>query len=163
MDYKYFMIDNATTCGSTQGSFVVWGNNKLHGSKVADALTKMIDYANIDDIYTNLTFTIAAPWIRINNPGDQSIVSKFTITGTTNLSVDDQILVEVVSSSFTASDNMQINMNSGISQTNKVVAGEVSDNTWSVDVDTTNWKLDQYTIKVNGMYRSHNHSRLQPR
>ncbi|HJJ99354.1 MAG TPA: PGF-CTERM sorting domain-containing protein, partial [Methanocorpusculum sp.] len=26
-----------------------------------------------------------------------------------------------------------------------------TDNTWSVDVDTTNWKLDEYTIKVNGI------------
>ena len=149
-NYMYFEINNVTTGGSQQGSFVVWGQNKLQGSQAADALTKMIDDANIDDIYTKLTFTVAAPWIRIASPGDKAVGSKFTITGTTNLAVDDQILVEVVSSSFTASDKTQTNTNSGVSQTTKVVKGD-SDNTWSVDVDTTNWKLDQYTIKVNGI------------
>ena len=149
-DYKYFQIVNTTTGGSQQGSFVVWGNNKLQGSQAADALTKMIDDANIDDIYTKLTFTVAAPWIRIASPGDKAAGSKFTITGTTNLAVDDQILVEVMSSSFTAVDKTSTSTTSGVSQTTKVVKGD-SDNTWSVDVDTTNWKLDEYTIKVNGI------------
>ena len=149
-DYQYFKIMNSTTGGSQQGSFVVWGNNKLQGSQAADALTKMIDDANIDDIYTKLTFTVAAPWIRIANPGDQAAGSKFTISGTTNLAVDDQILVEVMSSSFTAVDKTSTSTTSGVSQTTKVVKGD-TDNTWSVDVDTTNWKLDEYTIKVNGI------------
>ncbi|MDE2533519.1 MAG: MEMAR_RS02690 family S-layer glycoprotein [Methanocorpusculum sp.] len=149
-NYQYFKIQNTTTGGSQQGSFVVWGNNKLQGSQAADALTKMIDDANIDDIYTKLTFTVAAPWIRINNPGDQAMGSKFTITGTTNLAINDQILVEVMSSSFTAVDKTSTSTTSGVSQTTKVVKGD-TDNTWSVDVDTTNWKLDEYTIKVNGI------------
>ncbi len=147
---KFFYIDNETTGGSQQGSFVVWGPNKLQGSQAADALTKMIDDANIDDIYTKLTFTVAEPWIKINNPGDQATGSKFTITGTTNLAVDDQILVEVMSSSFSAVDKTATSTTSGVSQTTKVVKGE-TDNTWSVEVDTTNWKLDEYTIKVNGI------------
>ena len=45
----------------------------------------MIDDANVDDIYTKLTFTVAEPWIKIVNPGDKAMGSKFTITGTTNL------------------------------------------------------------------------------
>ena len=134
-----------------QGSFVVEGTNKLQGSNAADALTKMIDSANIDDIYTKLTFTVAEPWINIENPGDQGVDSTFTITGTTNLAVDDQILVEVVSSSFNAIDKTSTSSTSGISMTTKVVAGEGTDNVWSVEVDTTNWKLDEYTIKVHGI------------
>ena len=134
-----------------QGSFVVEGTNKLQGSNAADALTKMIDSANIDDIYTKLTFTVAEPWIKIENPGDQAVDSKFTITGTTNLAADDQILVEVVSSSFNAIDKTSTSTTSGISMTTKVVAGEGTDNVWSVEVDTTNWKLDEYTIKVQGI------------
>ncbi|MDU9376355.1 hypothetical protein McpSp1_09630 [Methanocorpusculaceae archaeon Sp1] len=150
-NYMYFQIQNSTTGGSQQASFVVWGANKLQGSQAADALTKMIDDANIDDIYTKLTFTVAAPWIRIVNPGDQAVGSKFTVKGTTNLAVGDQILVEVMSSSFTAVDKTSTSTTSGVSQTTKVVAGDGADNAWSVDVDTTNWKLDQYTIKVNGI------------
>ncbi|HJK74951.1 MAG TPA: PGF-CTERM sorting domain-containing protein, partial [Methanocorpusculum sp.] len=137
---------NQTNVG-LQASFIVEGTNKLQGSNAADALTKMIDSANIDDIYTKLTFTVAEPWIKIENPGDQGVDTKFTITGTTNLAVDDQILVEVVSSSFNAIDKTSTSSTSGISMTTKVVAGEGTDNVWSVEVDTTNWKLDEYTIK----------------
>ena len=150
-DQWAFKTRNTTTGGDAQ-SFIVWGSaNKLQGSQAADALTKMIDSANIDDIYTKLTFTVAEPWIKITNPGDKATGSKFTISGTTNLAVDDQILVEVMSSSFSAVDKTSTSTTSGVSQTTKVVAGEGTDNTWSVDVDTTNWKLDEYTIKVQGI------------
>jgi PGF-CTERM protein len=111
----------------------------------------MIDSANIDDIYTKLTFTVAEPWIKINNPGDQTLGSKFTITGTTNLVADDQILIEIVSSSFNAVDKSSTSVTSGVSQTTKIVANEGGNGTWSVDVDTTNWKLDEYTIKAGGI------------
>ncbi|HJK00994.1 MAG TPA: MEMAR_RS02690 family S-layer glycoprotein [Methanocorpusculum sp.] len=133
-----------------QASFIVDGKGKLQGSNAADALTKMIDSANIDDLYTKLTFTVAEPWIKVNNPGDQSTGSQFSITGTTNLAVGDQLLVEVVSSSFNAIDKTSTSSTSGVSQSTKVVQGD-TDNTWSVDVDTTNWKIDEYTIKVSGI------------
>ena len=149
--YTALEIKNFANQTGLQGSFIVEGTNKLQGSNAADALTKMIDSANIDDIYTKLTFTVAEPWIKIENPGDQAVDSKFTITGTTNLAVDDQILVEVVSSSFNAIDKTSTSTTSGISMTTKVVAGEGTDNVWSVEVDTTNWKLDEYTIKVQGI------------
>ncbi|MCZ0863112.1 MEMAR_RS02690 family S-layer glycoprotein [Methanocorpusculum vombati] len=150
LEIKNFGNTTAGTAG-LQASFVVEGTNKLQGSNAADALTKMIDSANIDDIYTKLTFTVAEPWIKIVNPGDQALGSKFTITGTTNLAVDDQILVEVVSSSFNAVDKTSTSTTSGVSQTTKVVAGNGGDNTWTVEVDTTNWKLDEYTIKASGI------------
>ena len=144
-------IYNANDQSTVQDSFVVTGTNKLQGSNAADALTKMIDSANIDDIYTKLTFTVAEPWIKVTNPGDQAMGSKFTITGTTNLAADDQLLIEVVSSSFNAVDKTQSSATSGVSQSTKVVAGEGAENTWSVEVDSTNWKLDEYTIKVQGI------------
>ena len=145
-------IDNVD--GATQGqqsSFIVEGTGKLQSANAANALTTMIDSANIDDIYTKLTFTVAEPVISIKNPGDQGAGTKFTISGTTNLAIDDQILVEVVSSSFDAVDKSQSSSTSGVSQTAKVAAGEGADNVWSVEVDTTNWELDEYTIKVSGL------------
>ncbi|HJK24875.1 MAG TPA: PGF-CTERM sorting domain-containing protein, partial [Methanocorpusculum sp.] len=131
-DATYFYINNAD--GGEQASFYVTGTNKLQGSNAADALTKMIDSANIDDIYTKLTFTVTEPRIDINNPGDQGVGTKFTISGTTNLAVDDQILVEVASSSFNAVDKTSTSITDGVSMTTKVVAGEGADNTWSVEV-----------------------------
>ena len=151
-NYQWAFKTVSTTTGGDAQSFIVWGSaNKLQGSQAADALTKMIDSANIDDIYTNLTFTVAEPWIKITNPGDKALGSKFTISGTTNLAVDDQVLVEVMSSSFSAVEKTSTSTTSGVSQATKVVAGEGADNAWSVEVDTTNWKLDEYTIKVNGI------------
>ena len=146
---QYFYIENVGTSGTgDQSSFYVTGGDRLQGSQAADALTKMIDSSNSDDIYTKLTFTVANPWITIVNPGDKVVGSKFTITGTTNLAIDDQILVEVMSSSFTAVD--KTSTTSVVSQTTKVVAGEGADNIWSAEVDTTNWKPDEYTIKASG-------------
>ncbi|MCZ0863308.1 MEMAR_RS02690 family S-layer glycoprotein [Methanocorpusculum vombati] len=151
-NYQWAFKTVSTTTGGDAQSFIVWGSaNKLQGSQAADALTKMIDSANIDDIYTKLTFTVAEPWIKITNPGDKALGSKFTISGTTNLAVDDQVLVEVMSSSFSAVEKTSTSTTSGVSQATKVVAGEGADNAWSVEVDTTNWKLDEYTIKVNGI------------
>ena len=146
-----FQIDPATTGGSQQGSFVVTGANKLQGSQAADALTKMIDDANIDDIYTKLTFNVEEAWIRINAVGDQATGSTFTISGTTNLAVDDQVLVEVKSSSFDVTDKSATSMTSGVSQSVNVVAGDGTDNVWSVEVDSTNWKLDEYTVIASGI------------
>ena len=134
-------IKDAYGNNNTQSSFIVEGQGRLQSLDALNALTKMINSTNIDDIYKELTFTVAEPWIKITNPGDKALGSKFTISGTTNLAVDDQILVEVMSSSFSAVDKKTI----------KVVAGEGTDNTWSVEIDTTNWKLDKYTVKVNGI------------
>ncbi len=144
-------IENSVSNEGYQASFPVAGNNRLQSSNAADALTKMIDSANIDDVYTKLTFTVDEPRITITNPGDQAVGSTFTISGTTNLAVDDQILVEVASSSFNAVDKTSTSITDGVSMTTKVVAGEGVENTWSVEVDTTNWKLDEYTIKASGI------------
>ncbi|HJK41687.1 MAG TPA: MEMAR_RS02690 family S-layer glycoprotein [Methanocorpusculum sp.] len=141
-------INNTAGLEGTQSSFNV---NEQQSSNAADALTKMIDNPNIDDVYTKLTFTVVPAMITINNPGDQAAGSKFTITGTTNLAVDDQIIVDVLSSSFTAVDKSSTSITDGVSVTTKVVAGDGTDNVWSVEVDTTNWKLDEYTIRAEGI------------
>ena len=143
-------IENAAGEGN-QSSFIVEGQGRLQSSNAANALTTMIDNANIDDVYTKLTFTVDEPRITITNPGDQATGTTFTISGTTNLAVGDQIIVDVQSSSFTAVDKSSTSITDGVSVTTTVVAGEGTDNVWSVEVDTTNWKLDEYTIKASGI------------
>ena len=141
-------INNAANSSQQQSSFNV---NELQSSNAADALTKMIDSPNIDDVYTKLTFTVVPAVITIKHPGDQAAGSTFTISGTTNLAIGDQIIVEVQSSSFNAVDKSSSSITDGTSLTTKVVAGEGSENLWSVEVDTTNWKLDEYTIRAEGI------------
>ena len=150
VEYKdgILSINNAANSSQQQSSFNV---NELQSSNAADALTKMIDSPNIDDVYTKLTFTVVPAVITINHPGDQAAGSTFTISGTTNLAIGDQIIVEVQSSSFNAVDKSSSSITDGTSLTTKVVAGEGSENLWSVEVDTTNWKLDEYTIRAEGI------------
>ena len=148
---QYFEIKNVGPGGAAQSSFYVTGNDKLTGSQAADSLTKMIDSANIDDIYTKLTFTVSDPWIAIDGPGDQAMGTTFTISGTTNLAVDDQISVEVTSSSFNAAEKTQNTGTSGVTIMTKVVAGDGVNNVWSVEVDSTNWELDEYNVNVDGL------------
>ncbi len=147
-DTKGELYINNVDSENKQSSFNV---NDLQSSNAADALTKMIDNPNIDDVYTKLTFTVVPAVITIKHPGDQAAGSTFTISGTTNLAVGDQIIVEVQSSSFNAVDKSSSSITDGTSLTTKVVAGEGSENTWSVEVDTTNWKLDEYTVRAEGI------------
>ena len=149
-DKRTLSIENVDGKGQ-QSSFIVEGTGRLQSSNAANALTTMIDNANIDDVYTKLTFTVDEPRITITNPGDQATGTTFTISGTTNLAVGDQIIVDVQSSSFTAVDKSSTSITDGVSVTTTVVAGEGTDNVWSVEVDTTNWKLDEYTIKASGI------------
>ncbi|HJK77687.1 MAG TPA: hypothetical protein O0X18_01910 [Methanocorpusculum sp.] len=144
-----FSIPNSGAAG-TQSSFRVLGADKLQGSQAADALCKLIDSPNIDDIYTKLTFTVAEPWIRISNPGTQTAGSVFTLSGTTNLAAGDRVLVEVVSTAFTATDKTSTSSASGFSRSVTVTSGS-ADNVWSAEVDTANLAVDQYTIRVSGI------------
>ena len=134
--------------------FVIWGgDNKLQGSDAAEALIEMIDSADIDDTYTKLTFLVEEPWIRINTVGDHYVGDQFTISGTTNLAVDDDLIVEVTSSSFTATQKSQSGEFSGQSETVKVVAGTTY-NEWSMDVDASTFKADEYIVNVESIETS---------
>ena len=133
---------------SSQSSFIVDGKGKLQSSQAADTLTKEINDAKIDDTYVKLTFNVVQPKITINNPGDQAVGSTFTVSGTTNLAVDDEILVQIQSTAFDAVDKSQSSGTSGYTQATKVVAGEGIDNVWSIEVSSVNWDLDEYNIKA---------------
>ena len=139
---------------SAQSSFIVDGSGKLQSSQAADTLTKEINDAKIDDTYVKLTFNLVQPKITINNPGDQGVGTTFTVSGTTNLAVDDEILIEIQSTAFDAVDKSQSSGTSGYTQATKVVAGDGIDNVWSIEVDTTNWELDEYNIKAEAIGKS---------
>ena len=133
---------------SSQSSFIVEGTGKLQSSQAADTLGKNINDANIDDTYVKLTFNVVAPKITIDAIADQAAGSTFTISGTTNMAVDGEVLVQIQSSAFDALDKSQQAGNSGYTQTAKIVAGDGVDNVWSIEVDSTNWELDEYNVKA---------------
>ncbi|MBN2734489.1 MAG: DUF3821 domain-containing protein [Methanomicrobiaceae archaeon] len=127
--------------------FIIWGAGKLQGSDAAQALTDSIDSADIDDTYTKLTFLVEEPWIRINSVGDHYVGDVFKVSGTTNLAVDDDLIVEVTSSSFQPTQKTQSGEFSGVSQTVKVTSGD-SYNEWAMDVDASTFKPDEYIVNV---------------
>ena len=105
--------------------FKLQGPGSLQGSDAANALVEALNNPSVDDTYTKLQFMVEAPTIRINPIGEQQVGSKFTISGTTNLAVDDEILVEVVSSSFAPTTKTQSGEFSGATGTVKVQRGNL--------------------------------------
>jgi PGF-CTERM protein len=131
--------------------FKLYGAGSLQGSDAANALTIAMDNAAIDDTYTKLQFLVEVPEIKILPITEKMVGDKFEIKGTTNLAVDDEILVEVYSSSFGPTPKETSGEFSGASGTVKVVKGTEGFNTWSFPVDTTTFKPDEYIVQASAI------------
>jgi len=127
--------------------FKLSGASSLQGSDAAEALIEAINDANVDDTYTKLQILIENPVINVDAVGDRHVGDKFTITATTNLAVDDEVLVEVYSSSFQPTQKSQSGEFSGATGTVKVTKGDSGLNKISFDVDASTFKPDEYLVK----------------
>jgi PGF-CTERM protein len=126
--------------------FTLLGAGSLQGSDAAEALVQGINDPNVDDTYTKLQFLIEVPVIRIDAVGDKHVGDKFTITAATNLAVDDEVLVQVYSSSFKPTQKSQSGEFSGATGTIKVTKGDSGMNKLSFDVDSSTFKPDEYIV-----------------
>jgi PGF-CTERM protein len=119
----------------------------LPASEAANALINALDSPYVDDTYTKLTFVIEEPQIFIDAIGDKTAGSTFTISGTTNLAVGDKLNVEVTSAAFQPTSKTEV---SGFGAASGVATVQKGDgvNTWSMDVDATGFKPDQYIVRV---------------
>jgi PGF-CTERM protein len=126
--------------------FNLLGAGSLQGSDAAEALVQGINDPNVDDTYTKLQFLVEVPVIRIDPIGDKHVGDKFTITAATNLAVDDEILVQVYSSSFKPTQKSQSGEFSGATGTVKVAKGDSGMNKISFDVDSSTFKPDEYIV-----------------
>jgi len=126
--------------------FKIWGPGSLQGSDAAEALIQGINQPYIDDTYTKLQFLIEQPIITIVPIGDKHVGDKFTITAATNLAVDDEILVQVYSSSFKPTQKSQSGEFSGATGTVKVQKGDTGMNKILFDVDSSTFKPDEYIV-----------------
>ncbi|NLL10982.1 MAG: PGF-CTERM sorting domain-containing protein, partial [Methanomicrobiales archaeon] len=132
--------------------FRIGGAGALQGTDAAEALVKAIDSAMVDDIYTKMQFLVEEPKVTINPIGEQAVGSKFEITGSTNLMYDDNdLLVEVTSSSFKPTDKSQSGEFNGATGTVKVQQGTDGLNKWSFTVDASTFKPDEYIVRVSGV------------
>jgi PGF-CTERM protein len=144
-----FALSTYPTAGSKV--FQLTGPGSLQGSDAAEALVTAMDSPSIDDTYTKLQFLIETPTITINPVSQHMVGDKFVISGTTNLAVDDEILVEVVSSSFEPTEKTQSGEFSGSTGTVKVIKGTSGLNSWAFPVDTKNYQPDEYIVDVSGI------------
>ena len=126
--------------------FKLTGSGSLQGSDAAEALVTAINQPYIDDTYTKLQFLIEQPVITIVPIGDKHVGDKFTISSLTNLAVDDEILVQVYSSSFKPTQKSQSGEFSGATGTVKVTKGETGMNSIKFDVDSSTFKPDEYIV-----------------
>ncbi|WP_265582533.1 MEMAR_RS02690 family S-layer glycoprotein [Methanofollis aquaemaris] len=120
---------------------------KLPASEAATALIDALNSQNCDDTYAKVSFQVEDARIIIDAIGDQAIGTKFTITGTTNLAVGDELQVDVSGASFGPSEKTQASGFSGDSGQVTVEAGD-DYNKWSYEVDAADFKADQYSVSV---------------
>ena len=91
------------------------------------------------------------PSITIDPIGDRHVGDKFTITAKTNLAVDDEVLLQVYSSSFKPTQKSQSGEFSGATGTIKVIKGDSGLNTLSFDVDASTFKPDEYIVTADAV------------
>jgi len=116
----------------------------LKASDAATALMNALNSPDVDDIYTNITFTIAEPRIFIDSIGNQTAGSTFTISGITNLAAGNKLNVEVAPAESQPGAATDL---SSVSGTAIVRKGE-NLNTWSFEVDATGFRPDLYIVTV---------------
>jgi PGF-CTERM protein len=144
-----YVIDKGVIVPGVTGPtklFKISGTGSLQGSDAAEALVQGINQPYIDDTYTKLQFLIEQPVITITPIGDKHVGDKFTITAQTNLAVDDEILVQVYSSSFKPTQKSQSGEFSGATGTVKVTKGDTGMNKILFDVDSSTFKPDEYIV-----------------
>jgi PGF-CTERM protein len=128
--------------------FKLQGAGSLQGSDAAEALVQALNNPSVDDTYAKLQFLVEVPKITVLPVGEKQVGDKFTIAGTTNLAVDDELLVEVTSSSFKPTTKTQSGEFSGSTGTVKVQKGTDGLNKWSFPVDAAAFKPDEYIVQV---------------
>jgi len=160
MNGEFDIIYNAATSevinrqlDSGKAIFQLTGPGSLQRPDAGYALMQAIRSQNIDDEFTTVPFFVDAPLSLINQIGSHYIGDRFTITGSTNLAVGNDLLVEIYSSSFSPTQKVQGSGFSGSSGTVQVVPGTGGYNTWSFDVDTSTFRADEYLVKVSGVTR----------
>jgi len=138
---------------SGEAIFLLTGPGSLQRPDAGYALMQAIKSQNIDDDFTTVPFFVDEPSSLINPIGNHYIGDRFTLSGSTNLAVGNDLLVEIYSSSFTPTQKVQGSGFSGSSGSVKVTPGTGGYNTWSFDVDTSTFRADEYLVTVSGITR----------
>ncbi len=139
-----FIYNDATKVGDGINTIDI---SQMRPGDAAEKLIELLNLPDVDDSYAKLAFIVEEPIIKIDPINPKYIGEFFSITGTTNLNVDDELLTEIKLKSVTSEKNQQDNKLPGVSAVCRVIKGGV-DNKWSVDVDGGILVEGEYTLKV---------------
>jgi PGF-CTERM protein len=131
--------------------FTLQGPGSLQGSDAANALIVAIDNPAVDDMGASANFIIENPQINIVPIQTVTIGNEFEVRGLTNLAVDNELLIEIISSSFGPTSKNSAGGFSGFSGTTKVVRGTDAMNAFSIKVQSGNFIKDEYIVTVSSV------------
>lgn len=119
--------------------FEYQGDSCLTGIPAAAALIDSLDDPAIDDNYAINRIAVEDPWIRVNPIGERHAGDAFTITGTTNLAMDDEVLVLIYPDWYTPDKcgrilPPEVQRSGYVSSTIKINKGTGGTQNWSFDV-----------------------------
>jgi hypothetical protein len=92
-------------------------------------------------------------WIKIDPISDKQVGEIFTINSTTNLSVGDEILVQVYVSHFHLVPKNSVYEFSGATDTMKVIPGRNGTNIISYTLNSTGFNTEEYQITEDAIYQ----------
>ena len=126
-------------------------------SRIAYAsLIQALNEPAVNDTYAEVSFFITPAQetepekvpILIHPIEDHSVGDQFVIDGTTTLSNGDEILVQIMPSSFVPGLKIPEGMQEGTTGIVHVVGSDRKDNTWRFPVDTTHWLPHEYLVNA---------------
>ncbi|MGA2121800.1 MAG: hypothetical protein ABSG49_07125 [Methanoregula sp.] len=131
--------------------FQLTSGGSLQSTDAASALMRAINSQNVDDTFATASFYVSPPDAFIHPIGDHAVGEKFTISGSTNLAVGDNLQVDVYSSSFVPTSKNQAVGFSGASGVVQVMPGDNGRNQWSFAIDASTFTPDEYMVRVSGI------------
>lgn len=128
-------------------------------SRIAYAsLIQALDDPAVNDTYADIPFFITPTPVTEPNPekvpilihpiGDHTVGDQFAINGTTTLFEGDEILVQIMPSSFVPGLKIPEGMQQGTTGIVSVMGSHKGDNTWRFQVDTTHWLAQEYLVSA---------------
>jgi trimeric autotransporter adhesin len=124
--------------------------SQMRAGDAAEAFIELLNLPEVDDTYTKLAFLVEEPVIRIDPIQPKLIGEYFTITGSTNLNVDDELLIEF-KPDFLQTEKIQPNEKlPGFSAICKVTRGGIF-NKWSFDIDGGRLVKGRYILEVTSL------------
>jgi len=124
--------------------------SQMRPGDAAEKLIELLNLPDVDDSYSKLVFLVEKPVIKIDPIRPKLIGEFFTITGSTNLNVDDELLIEF-KPDFHHFESIQQNEKlPAFSGVCKVTRGEAV-NKWSFDIDGSTLVKGKYIIEVTSL------------